>query len=155
MTGSAGQAAVIVAVHGTADSRAAIRLAAQEARYRGAALIAVTAYSDNPALGAPAVRPVATLHTYDDLQHTAESTLRAAVLDALGDQADGVEQRAVPGTAGRSLIDTALAVNAQLLVLTTRGGSSTLPGSVSQYVIRKAPCPILIVPEASTVAQPV
>jgi hypothetical protein len=45
---------VVVAVEETAASRAAIRLAAQEAGYREAPLIAVMAYSSNSALGAPA-----------------------------------------------------------------------------------------------------
>lgn len=51
MTESPNQSAVVVAVHGTQDSRNAIRLAAQEAQYRGATLIAVTAYNTNPMLG--------------------------------------------------------------------------------------------------------
>jgi nucleotide-binding universal stress UspA family protein len=141
------QPAVVVGIKETGSHRRALRLAAQEARYRGVALIAVIAYASNPALGSPAGRPMATLHSAGDARETAESALRAALADALGDQADGVEQRAVPGPAGHSLVDTAQAAGAQLLVLSGGGTASVLPGTVSQYVLRKAPCPILIVPE--------
>jgi nucleotide-binding universal stress UspA family protein len=148
MTESAQSPAVVVAVHGTLDSRDAIRLAAREAKLRGAPLIAVTAYNANPVLGAPAARPVGSFHTSGDKQRTAETTLHHAVVDALGDQAGHVEQRTVPGPTGRSLVVTANAVNAGLLVLASRS-SSALPGTVSQYVLRKAPCPVLLVPEAA------
>ena len=48
---------VVVGVDGTAASRAAIRIAAQEARYRRAPLIAVMAYGGHRAVGArPASR---------------------------------------------------------------------------------------------------
>jgi nucleotide-binding universal stress UspA family protein len=104
------------------------------------------AYSANPALGAPAA-PVATLHTADEIRRSAESALHDAVTDALGDQASRVEQRAMPGMAGRNLVEAARSFRAGLLVLAGRGGASVLPGSVSQYVLRKAPCPVLIVPD--------
>ncbi len=60
------QGIVVVGVEAVAGSRAAIRLAAQEARYRDAVLIAVMAYSANPAPEAPAGRPLSTLHTAGD-----------------------------------------------------------------------------------------
>src|SRR5437764_1386096 len=55
--------AVVVGVDGSDASRAAIALAAREARYRGAPLIAVQAYSGERTLGAPAARPLSTLRT--------------------------------------------------------------------------------------------
>jgi len=137
-----------VGVGDPAGSRAAIRLAAEEAHYRGAELIAVMAYSGERALGAPATRPVATLRTADDERIVAEAALRDAVVDALGDQAEKVQLRTVLGLAGRRLIETAQHVNAQLIVLASRGSASMLLGTVSQYVLRKAPCPVLVVPEA-------
>ena len=140
---------VVVGVDGSAGSRAAITLAAKEADYRGAELIAVMAYSGERALGAPATRPVATLRTADDEQLEAEAALRDAVLDALGDQAEKVQLRTVLGLAGRRLIETAQNVNAQLIVLAGRGSASMLLGTVNQYVLRKAPCPVLVVPEAA------
>jgi nucleotide-binding universal stress UspA family protein len=143
------QKTVVVGVEGSGSSRTAIRLAAEEARYRGAELIAVMAYSGERALGAPAVRPVATLRTADDERMMAEAALRDAVFDALGDQAERVQLRTVLGLAGRKLIETAQRVNAQLIVLVGRGSASMLLGTVSQYVLRRAPCPVLVVPETS------
>ena len=138
---------VVVAVEETAASRAAIRLAAQEAGYREAPLIAVMAYSSNSALGAPAGRPLSSMHTAGDKQFAAESALRDAVVDALGEQAGQVELRTMLGQAGRNLVEVARKANAQLLVLARGSGTATLLGGVSQHVLRKAPCPVLIVPE--------
>jgi nucleotide-binding universal stress UspA family protein len=138
---------VVVGVHGGPGSRNAIKIAAQEARYRAATLIAVMAYSGEHAV-VPATRPVATPHAVSEERLAAESALRDAVVDALGDEADKVELQAVLGLAGRNLIDTARKVNAQLIVLAGRGSRSMLLGTVSQYVLRKAPCPVLVVPEA-------
>jgi nucleotide-binding universal stress UspA family protein len=154
MTKAPEKAAVVVGVKQTQNSRAVLRLAAREARYRDAALIAVMAYGSNPALGAPAGRPIAAPHTADDERLAAESALRVAVTDALGEQAGQVEQLVMPGLDGRSLVEVAHKVNAGLLVLAGGGTASVLPGSVSQYVLRKAPCPVLIVPDADQVGAP-
>jgi hypothetical protein len=96
----------VVAVDG-ANSRTAIKLAAQEARYRDATLVAIMAYSVNAALGAPAARPVGTLCTEGETRLSAESALHDAVADALGEQAGRVEQHAMPGLAGRNLVEVA------------------------------------------------
>jgi nucleotide-binding universal stress UspA family protein len=145
--------AVLVGVDGSAFSRAAIEMAAREARYRGAPLIAVQAYSGERPLGAPAARPLSVLRTAEDEQQEAESCLRDAIREVLGDQADGVEVRAVLGLAGRKIVETAHKVNAQLIVLATRGSTSLLLGTVSQYVLRKAPCPVLVVPSRQAAPQ--
>jgi nucleotide-binding universal stress UspA family protein len=139
-------AAVLVGVDGSNASRAAIMLAAKEARYRDAPLIAMQAYNGERMLGAPAAQPVATLRSAEDEQLDAESSLRDAVRDVLGDEAAKVEIHAVLGLAGRKIVETAQKVNAQLIVLATQGTASLLMGTVSQYVLRKAPCPVLIVP---------
>jgi nucleotide-binding universal stress UspA family protein len=148
MTTEPEPATVVVGVGEGGHSRTTIKLAAQEARYRRAALIAVMAYSGERALAAPAVRPVATLRTAGEERLVAESALRDAVVDALGEDADKVELCTVLGLAGRNLVDTARKVNAQLIVLAGRGSASMLLGTVSQYVLRRAPCPVLVVPEA-------
>jgi len=64
---------VVVGIDGSAGSRAAIRLAAQEARYRTAPLMAVMAYSGERTLGAPATRPLATLRTAEEERAHARS----------------------------------------------------------------------------------
>jgi nucleotide-binding universal stress UspA family protein len=140
---------VMVGVDGSAGSRAAIRLAAQEAGYRDAKLIAVMAYSEDRALGAPAGRPLATLRTTDDERAIAESSLRDTVKAALGDRARDVDMRVVVGLAGRRLVDAAREASAELIVLAARGSMSLFLGTVSQYVLRNAPCPVLVVPDAS------
>jgi nucleotide-binding universal stress UspA family protein len=137
---------VVVGVDGSAGSQAAIRLAAKEAQYRQARLVAVMAYSGERVLGAPAGQPVATLGTRGDERAAAESSLREAVTEALGSQADQVELRVAAGTAGRQLVEAARDIGAQLIVLATRSSMSVVLGTVSQYVLRKAPCPVLVVP---------
>jgi nucleotide-binding universal stress UspA family protein len=138
---------VVVGVQGGAGSSSAIKAAAQEAQYRAAPLIAVMAYSGEHAV-VPTAQPVAPLRSVSEERLATESALRDAVFGALGDDADKVELRAVLGLAGRNLIDTARKVNAQLIVLASRGSTSMLLGTVNQYVLRKAPCPVLVVPEA-------
>ena len=148
MTTEPEKAIVVVGVEGTGRSQATIQAAAQEARCRDATLIALMAYSTEHPLGTLAARPVATLAVAGDERLAAETTLRDAVAAALGDEADRVELRTTLGLAGRNLVDTARKVNAQLIVLAGRGSTSMLLGTVSQYVLRRAPCPVLVVPES-------
>lgn len=142
---------VVVGVKGTTRSRGAIRLAAREAALRGAGLLAVTAYSAESALGVPAGRPLAVVHTAEEERLRAESVLREAVVDALGDQAVAVALQALPGRGGRVLVEAARKVNAELVVLASRDAGSVKPGGVSQYVLRNSPCPVLVVPAAAGV----
>jgi nucleotide-binding universal stress UspA family protein len=140
--------AIVVGVNSSDASRLAIEQAAREAELRHAPLIAVRAYSGERSPAAQSVR--ATARTAEDERLETESLLRDLIRDVLGDRADSVEVRAVLGLAGRKIVETAHKVNAQLIVLATHGSRSMLLGTVSQYVLRKAPCPVLIVP-----AQPV
>ena len=138
---------VLVGVKRSSDSRAAIRLAAQEARYRNSTLIAVMAYPAERGWS-PAVKPGAERLTRADDQAVAEGLLREAVSDALGDAADRVEHRLVADLPGRALVHAAQTVNAQLIVLAARHGITRVLGTVSQYVLHNAPCPVLSVPDA-------
>ena len=115
---------VVVGVGGSAGSRAAIRLAAQEAGYRGAPLLAVMSYSGERALGAPAARPVATLRTGADERVVTDAMLHDIVRDALGAEADGVSYRTIAGLRGRALITAAREAGAQLIP----GGTKRRPG---------------------------
>lgn len=139
---------VVVAVDGSAESWATIRLAWQEAVYRQAGLIAVTAYRSERAAGTPPVtRPVAPARTAEEERLLAESELREAVRQALGEDAAKVDLCVVPGVAGRAIIGTAREAHAQLIVLAARAGISMLPGTVSQHVLRNAHCPVMIIPD--------
>lgn len=138
---------VLVGVKRSPDSRAAIRLAAQEARYRDATLVAVMAYPAERGWS-PAVKPGAKRLTRADDRAVAEDLLREAVSDALGNAAERVEHRVVADLPGRALVHAAQTVNAQLIVLAARHGIARVLGTVSQYVLRNAPCPVLTVPEA-------
>jgi nucleotide-binding universal stress UspA family protein len=136
---------VVVGVDGSAASRAALRLAAQEAQWRHAPLVAVTAYE--PPFGAPVGGyPIAAQHTADEERATAESVLRNTVNDELGEQAQQVDMRVSGGLAGRVVVEAARQTHAQLIVLAARPGKSVLPGTVSQYVLLRAECPTMIVP---------
>jgi nucleotide-binding universal stress UspA family protein len=141
---------VVVGVDGSPDSFAAIRLANQEAAYRGVGLAAVMAYISDSTLGTPAARPIATPKAMVEQRNTAESALRQAVTDALGSD-DGVALQVKSGVPGRVLVHTARVLDADLVVLATRRehSPSRLLGAVSQYVLRNAPCPVLVVPGAS------
>jgi nucleotide-binding universal stress UspA family protein len=151
--GRGANAVVLGVVDGAGGCRDAIVLAAREARYRNVPLIAVQAYSGERTLAGPSA-PASTLRApADDERDHAESNVRGALRDALGDLADGVEVRALLGLAGRRIVETAHKVNAELIVLATRGSASMLMGTVSQYVLRKASCPVLVVPVGRPVAQ--
>jgi nucleotide-binding universal stress UspA family protein len=91
------------------------------------------------------------LRSPGDDRLVAESALHDAVADALGGEAGQVELRTMPGPAGRNFVAAAREVNAQLIVLAGRGAASMLPGTTGQHVVQRAPCPVVIVPEAGMV----
>jgi nucleotide-binding universal stress UspA family protein len=141
--------AVVVAVDDSDGAWNAIRLAAKEAAWRQARLIAVTVYGGDQAAGAAAGQPPGLPQTSDGDRAAAESALRETVRDVLGDDDDQsylVDMKAVPGLAGRAIVETAREARAQLIVLAVRAGIIVLPGTVSQYVLRHARCPVLLVP---------
>ena len=139
---------VIVGVDSSEASKAALRLAAQEARWRQASVVAVSAY-ELP-LGPVGGFPGAALHTQGEEQATAEAELRATVDHELGDDAGQAKVRVSAGLAGRVIIEAAREVQADLIVLAAHPGKSAVPGTVSQYVLLKARCPVTIVPDEST-----
>ena len=143
---------VIVGVEGAAGSRTSIRLADREASYRATSLIAVITHSTELPPGALAARPPGSVRTGTDERIAVETQLRDAVVDALGERAAQVELRVLPGLAGRVLVDLARDRGAELIVLAARNSCAQLLGAMSQYVLRHAPCPVLIVPDDTAVA---
>jgi nucleotide-binding universal stress UspA family protein len=136
---------VVVGVDNSGASGTALRLAAQEAQWRHARLVAVSAYE--PPLGTPVGGyPSAALHTAGEERAVTESALRATVTTELDERAADTDLRVSEGLAGRVIIETAEQTNAQLIVLAASVGKWMLPGTVSQYVLFKARCPVMLVP---------
>lgn len=137
---------VVVGVDGSAASRAALRQAAQEARWREVPLVAVGAY-EAPLPAPSGGYPVAAMRTDTENRAATESTLRETVNDELGDQAGHVDMRVSAGLAGRIIVETARETHAQLVVLATTPARSVVPGTVSHHVLTKAECPVMVVPK--------
>jgi nucleotide-binding universal stress UspA family protein len=129
---------VVVGVDNSKASGAALRLAAQEARWRQAPLVAVSAYE--PPRGPVGGFPGAAMHTEREERAAAEAALRATVDNELGDQTGETDLRISAGLAGRVIIETARQTHAQLVVLPAH------PGMTMEYVLLKARCPVTIVP---------
>lgn len=138
---------VVVGVDGSPGSLAAIRLAQQEARFRNSPLLAVMAVGGEGVMSGAPNRPASMLNTAEQ-RTISEATVRQVVRDALGEDATGVDTRVIEGAPGRVLVQAAEESAAQMLVVAARGDGavSRLLGSVSQFVLRNAPCPVLVVP---------
>ena len=54
------------------------------------------------------------------------------------------------GLAGHVIVETTRQTHAQLIVLAASPGKPMLPGTVSQYVLYKADCPVMLVPSSSS-----
>ena len=139
---------VIISIDQPSGSPASIQLAKREANWRGTKLLAVSTHATEHTLAAPAARPPAVVRTAADGRSTAETLLRDAVVHALGDDSADVEVQILPGLGGRGLVDMARGRQAELIVLAVRGSMSHLIGAMTQYVLRHAPCPVLLVPES-------
>ncbi len=124
---------VVVGIDGSEGSLVALRVAADEARRRGATLEVV---------GTPV-----------DAQL---EELRRGLADTLADEglADGnpeVRERVVNGHAAEVLVEAS--GSAALVVVGTRGHgglAGKMLGSVSQQVVAHARCPVMVVPHSST-----
>src|SRR5580692_3412898 len=73
---------------------------------------------------------------------------RDIVDDSARELGGGVEPRVVEGSPGAALCDLAREVSAAAIVMGSRGRGGlrrAVLGSVSDYVVRHAPCPVLVV----------
>jgi nucleotide-binding universal stress UspA family protein len=135
---------IVVGVDGSEESRRALGWALDEARIRGARIVALRAWA-YPALAAGGLIP-ATTDLVDQLAGGERKELAETVADF---DAEGVEveQVVVEDAAAHALVEAA--AGADLLVVGSRGhGGFTglLLGSVSQQCAHHAPCPVVIVP---------
>ena len=132
-------APVIVGIDGSAESKKALRWAADHARMSHAPLHALIAWDVPASYGMPAI--------YDDLDLESQAVTRLAetVTSVVGDSAT-VTLRAEQGHPAAVLV--AASKDARLLVLGSHGHggfAASLLGSVSQQCIHHAHCPVVVV----------
>ena len=138
-----GSGRIVVGVDGSSHSEEALRWALGQARLTGQPVDAVTSWSIPIDLG---VGGEGGLVAYD-WKGLATRTLEKSVAKVVGSpEADRVSQRAVAGHPAQVLLDAA--ADAALLVVGSRGRGGfrgMLLGSVSQNVVARAACPVVVV----------
>jgi nucleotide-binding universal stress UspA family protein len=138
---------IVVGVDHSAGAKAALVFANEEARLRGATLLAVHAwqygYIGYPGLegSVPAMGG-----DIDELRRAAEAALSASVREALPEPDVEITLRTIQGSPAGVLVDESR--DADLLVVGSRGHGGfvgLLLGSVSQQCAHHAECPVVIV----------
>lgn len=137
----------MVGVDGSADARRAAEWAAREAEVHGARLVVVHTWRAPDLAGAPEIAAGLRL---EDLEPAAQELLDDEVRH-LGTLAPDLvlEARLEHGFPAAVLLG--LAADAALVVVASRGMgrvAGLLLGSVSQAVVTRAPCPVVVVPPA-------
>jgi nucleotide-binding universal stress UspA family protein len=142
---------IVVGVDGSPASLAALRWAADEAKLRGARLVAVHAWlfvapTDVGGSGMIPV-PVDLPGSVEAEREAAEAELDSALAAAFPEGAPvAIERKLVEEEAGEALVREA--VDAELVVVGSRGRSgltAALLGSVSEHIVDHAPCPVVVV----------
>ena len=143
-------ARIVVGVDGSDGSLDALRWAIDEARLRGARLVAVHAYlapyaPAMPGVGEPAVLPI----DREPIARAADEALEASLREVAADEGGvEIERAVIEESPAHALLDQA--EGADLLVVGSRGHgriAGALLGSISQKVAQHAPCPVVIVRE--------
>ncbi len=143
---------IVVGIDGSSASRAALRLALDDARLQGADVVAVGGWQ-------PAVYPVGGLYggitaQSPDLGPVIRARVQS-VVDAIhtaGDPIPTIET----GWGSTSELLITLATDADELVVGTRGRggiASKVLGSVSHQLANHTPCPLIVVPAPDTPAE--
>jgi len=109
------------------------------------------------AAGAVVIAPAGPGPIVDPTPHLEEERLEAlAYLDNVADQLRGrgrvVSTETRSGGAGQVIVDLANELDVGLVVMTTHGRSGlerAILGSVTDEVLRHAPCPVIVVPARS------
>ena len=138
---------IVVGTDGSPTAGAAVTKAAELAGTCGAALHLVTAYRPIESMGLPAEVMPANIH---EVMNPAEDARRVLEEAAGKVKAEGisVETHACAGDAAGALIEVADAVNADCIVVGSRGMTGKtrfLLGSVPNKVSHHAPCTVMIV----------
>lgn len=142
-------ARVVVGVHGSLTSLAALRTALQQARARGAVLVPVLAWG--PVGGELAYRRAPCWPLLKIWRQSASQRLTTAFDEAFGGYPSDVEMQphVVRGTAGAVLVQVAADAGSSLLVVGS-GHRRILRhrwhGPTARYCLARAPCPVVLVP---------
>lgn len=134
---------IVVGVDGSDASLRALRWAASEARARGGTVQAITAWhwDGSGTFFVAATSPA-------DERDRAQQILDEAIANVSAEFADVViAGELVEAPPGRAL--TYVAANADILVLGSHGHSRlhhAVLGSVSEECVRRAPCPVVVLP---------
>ena len=137
-----GSGRIVVGVDGSSHSEEALRWALGQARLTGQPVDAVISWRI-PNVGVDGAGVLLALDWEGDATRTLEKTVAEAVNPP---DADRVAQRVVQGHPAQVLLDAA--ADAALLAVGSRGrGGFTgmLLGSVSQHVVARAACPVVVV----------
>ncbi len=145
--GSSGQevrGVISVAVDGSADSAVAARIACQEARVRGAKVVAINTWGLEVVDGF--VVTESDQEQFAAIQQRQADLVERTLAGARRDYPDvEIEVQVVHGRVIATLVDWA--ARSDLLVMGSRGlggFSGKLLGSVSQRVLRQSTCPVMI-----------
>jgi nucleotide-binding universal stress UspA family protein len=137
---------ILVATDFSPMSEHAFRFAAALARDYGAGLIAV--HVVQPAVVVYTEAPIFLEPDYP-AAHTAMNRLQAAGIT--------VDRRVLEGEPGPSIVQAACETGCDLIVMGTHGRGGILRmmlGSVAEYVLRNAPCPVMTVKATAAVPSP-
>lgn len=143
---------IVVGVDSSDAAREALRWAADEARLRGAKIVAVHAWSFVPPapIGDPGMIAIPSgdlAAQLDAESQAARADLDGTVAGALGSSPGvDVESRLVEEDAGDALVSASEGVD--LVVVGSHGKSglrAALLGSVSRHVVDHAKCPVVVV----------
>lgn len=143
---------IVVGVDGSAASLEALRWAADEARLRGARLVALHAWVFVPAapIGDPGMIAIPAGDLVGQLEaetEAARAELADSIAQVLGPDPDvEVEARLTENDASEALVTES--ENADLVVVGSHGRSglrAAILGSVSRHVVDHAHCPVVVV----------
>lgn len=137
--------AVVVGVDGSPGSKAALAFALQEGLARGSTVEVVTTW-----LMGPAVSDIATATTFEEEEAKARECQETALAEVLAgfDQRPTISQVVLQNYGGHALVEAAH--DAALLVVGSGRKSlvaRALLGSVSEYCVRHARVPVVVVPD--------
>jgi nucleotide-binding universal stress UspA family protein len=140
---------IVVGVDGSDGARVALEWAVEEARLRGAPLVAVHAWQAPPLgmVGGPFDAPSMPDPQLMERVEAGARQLLERELAAVDTSGVEIESVVEPRNPADALLDAAR--GARLLVVGTRGHGGfkgLLLGSVSQQASNHAPCPVVIVP---------